>query len=848
MAREKSGWEDAKTLYAQFRSRLGPGLEVWKGESSRSYQTLAGMLANHAYIGQRISRVTSEFPGFRAIAGTLPQLLRKADHPVHIARRLRRWRHGESTPSFGNWILLCIALNKTAAEFVRDYVLSQVEMATEMPDIHLASLLTEDDRDVFGREGELAGMHEKWRLGLNHIVVLWGLPGFGKTALVREWLRRLRRNNYDGAKRLLGFSFRDPTGEKHAAHSTDLIEHGLKEWFHRSPTYRWAEDARHLAQLVSADRSVVILDAIDPLLERLHSGAYKLRFGDPIVEFFQQFLLQAGKCLCIVTARFHPQITSARETLTEFQLQPLGAPDGITLLRTQGLQTASDANLARVVTLLGGSPLFLIQVGSQILQIWGGSVSTWLKRRGAAWPTDHAEILVKVFSEYEASLLGSAEWEVMCILGLFDRAANEELLKLFLRADVIPGLNEHLRGSMPIRSVGWIKITLHRTLFRLGQMALADLVTGSFGQNVIETHSTVRAHFREWLQRRDSQAYEAGLRLLTDYLQEQVLQGVRRGRQYGHASVETYKVYKLFEGFARRLASPEAIFSVFWARCIRSLMQVDLKGARSTLKQMSTVARRIGGPAFKAELQCVSGHIAFHLEADLKKARACFERAVHLARSAPVTGAAPLWATDTLPGAAGPLSLVFQLLGSPGSAKAWANEAIRVARRRDRYSLINAHCYAGWTAQMAGDFYNARRHAIAARRLGKHTTHNWYAGATVLKYWADVKIHRDDRLKDRATQGMRRGIMAWEASGSSLGLPYLKYLLADALCALDEPEEALGEIQEALQLASDKNEAYLIAELQRLRGEAVLEARGDKSLGRKCFNSALIASRRVGSR
>jgi len=94
---------------------------------------------------------------------------------------------------------------------------------------------------------------------------------------------------------------------------------------------------------------------------------------------------------------------------------------------------------------------------------------------------------------------------------------------------------------------------------------------------------------------------------------------------------------------------------------------------------------------------------------------------------------------------------------------------------------------------------------------------------------------------------LRKGIAAWEASGLGFALPLFKTLLAEALGALDEKEDTLEPLAEALAAAENSGERYMEAEIHRLRGEA-LEEQGKPTEGKGALLQALDVARRQKAR
>lgn len=132
--------------------------------------------------------------------------------------------------------------------------------------ITLAKLPT-TGHDLFGREKELKMLDKAWREAQTNIfsLVAWG--GVGKSALVNEWLNGMAKKNYDGAERVYGWSFYSQgTKEEKNVSADPFFDHALR-WFGYSgePIKNQWEKGEKLSELVRAQRTLLILDGLEPL-------------------------------------------------------------------------------------------------------------------------------------------------------------------------------------------------------------------------------------------------------------------------------------------------------------------------------------------------------------------------------------------------------------------------------------------------------------------------------------------------------------------------------------------------------------------------------------------------------
>jgi predicted ATPase len=101
----------------------------------------------------------------------------------------------------------------------------------------------------------------------------------------------------------------------------------------------------------------------------------------------------------------------------------------------------------------------------------------------------------------------------------------------------------------------------------------------------------------------------------------------------------------------------------------------------------------------------------------------------------------------------------------------------------------------------------------------------WWAWGTVLQGWALA-------TKEKSEEGiakMRQGLDAWQSIGAEVARPQMLTLLAHACRRLEQTEEGLSVVRQALTLGDKTGERLCEAELHRLRGELSLQSRQVKA-------------------
>jgi class 3 adenylate cyclase/predicted ATPase len=119
----------------------------------------------------------------------------------------------------------------------------------------------------------------------------------------------------------------------------------------------------------------------------------------------------------------------------------------------------------------------------------------------------------------------------------------------------------------------------------------------------------------------------------------------------------------------------------------------------------------------------------------------------------------------------------------------------------------------------------------------------WKAYDTVVHGWALVQQERAEGV----TQ-MHQGLGAWQALGAEVGRTWSLGMLAEAYGRVGQPEAGLTVLAEALAAVVSTEERFWEVELYRLKGELLLQARGqhggsEDTAAEDCFHHALAIAR-----
>ncbi len=123
------------------------------------------------------------------------------------------------------------------------------------------------EEKLIGREQELALLDLAFAQPHTAIVSLVAWGGVGKTMLVQHWIRRLQREGWFGARRVYAWSFYSQGTKEDRQASEDTFLARALEWFgvQCEPTLSPWDKGRLLADAVARERTLLILDGIEPL-------------------------------------------------------------------------------------------------------------------------------------------------------------------------------------------------------------------------------------------------------------------------------------------------------------------------------------------------------------------------------------------------------------------------------------------------------------------------------------------------------------------------------------------------------------------------------------------------------
>ncbi len=410
------------------------------------------------------------------------------------------------------------------------------------------SRLTHSAELLIGREVELARLDEAWREHAQHVLIIRGIGGEGKTSLVAEWAKRLARRAYDGADYFDWSFYSQGTRDQTTASSDAFIAAALG--------FFGDEEGRALANSPASGRdkaerllfhlrrkpALLVLDGLEPLQHPPGPLAGHLR--DDAMACLLKGLARNNPGLCVVTTREAVATLDdfRASTAPEWELEHLSDDAGADLLRRlfeperpKGVhQLRSTPEERREISrAVRGHALTLRLLGGYIHRALR-DVRRWrevdfaradaLHRTNPRDPAARYGHAFKTMEAYERWLEsggahGARQLAVLRLLGLFDRPADEACLAALRRPPAIAGLTEPL---IHLDEAEWNVV-----LAELEECALVALPKADGSRRGIDAHPLLREYFARRLRERQPEAHRAAHRRLYEHLRATTREGQR---------------------------------------------------------------------------------------------------------------------------------------------------------------------------------------------------------------------------------------------------------------------------------------------------------------------------------
>jgi len=327
---------------------------------------------------------------YALLAGKLlPVLLEPADKlrfPNDLEEQIRKlnWVAFESTRSDQTVETMVTALSLVPE--ASDALRPSAEILAQ-DRIHLPATLLSGSGYLAGRDMEEQLLLSAWQGCApgappdekTNIVIMHALGGAGKTSILRRMVDQLAVAEFPYAAKVLGWSAINQGGSNDLAANTDaffsdaLRTFGIVSDLPNDPVAR----ARLLAKTMRANRTLLLLDGIEPLQEM--PGVKGGRLKDPGLAQLLAELARGHPGLVVMTSRQRlPELAdSAEPSVIDHRLDDLSAGASVELLEHLGCR-GTPAAFRSAVELVGGHALSVTLMGTYLNVVEGGDVSRYL--------------------------------------------------------------------------------------------------------------------------------------------------------------------------------------------------------------------------------------------------------------------------------------------------------------------------------------------------------------------------------------------------------------------------------------------------------------------------------------
>jgi TIR domain/AAA ATPase domain len=313
--------------------------------------------------------------------------------------------------------------------------------------VHISGLPETGYERLVGRGSELTRLDEAWRDDKTNILSLIAEGGAGKSALVNEWLTRLRADGYRGADCVLGWSFYSQGSKERATAADEFLNWALVKLGVKLESTSASAKGEAIAEALMARRALIDLDGVEPLQHGpgLQKGELKDQGLRALLRRFAAAPPRTGHSLIVLTSRL--AVADIQRFKTDaapvVDVERLSDEAGAELLRDNDVWGV-DRDLRAASHDFGGHPLALTLLASLIKETQNGDVRRRDHIRGLLADADDPrhDQARRVMESYEKEWLAGQPvlLAILHCVGLFDRPASGDCLRALRAKPTIPGL------------------------------------------------------------------------------------------------------------------------------------------------------------------------------------------------------------------------------------------------------------------------------------------------------------------------------------------------------------------------------------------------------------------------
>lgn len=381
-------------------------------------------------------------------------------------------------------------------------------------------------RELFGRAQELQQLDDAWDDPHTNVVSLVAWGGVGKSSLVNRWVGQIGKDDYRGAERVYAWSFYKQGTTDRVVSADRFIAEAL-QWFHDpdpklgSP---W-EKGKRLAQLIRRQKTLLLLDGLEPL--QYPSGQVEGKLKDESLLSLLRELAGYNPGLCVISTRLFVNDLESCPNTVRVNVENLAPRAGAELLESLSVK-GCQVELEETSVEFDGHALALTLLGSYLNRFHEGNVK--FRNRVRRLEADrrfggHAQ---RVMTSYETWLQDEAATAltVLSLVGLFDRDADGDALAALRAEPIVPGLNDDPKQRRWWHSM-MCSVGLRRRRMigdddwkdAVGTLRSLNLLAPQqqHQRDTLEAHPLIREHFGERFRQKSPRAWQEGHSRLFDH-------------------------------------------------------------------------------------------------------------------------------------------------------------------------------------------------------------------------------------------------------------------------------------------------------------------------------------------
>ncbi len=313
----------------------------------------------------------------------------------------------------------------------------------------------------------------------------------------------------------------------------------------------------------------------------------------------------------------------------------------------------------------------------------------------------------------------------------------------------------------------------------------------------------------------------------------------------GFGAPEVEQVYGRARELCFLLGEEPGLFPTVWGLCRFYISRAQYAVARPLGEQLLELAQRGESVDQRLEAHRTAGQIHFLL-GELKDARRHLREGIRIYEDQLGKSGGSAMIHDPGVSCLAFVSWTLWHLGFPDRALARAEQALVQARQLTQpYNIAIAYSTLATVHILRGESAAAERQAEEEIALAiREDFAVPLASGQILRGAARVQ-------QGRIRQGLRdlqRGLDAWNATGALANLTFSWSLLADGFHRAGDWRSGLATVDRALEFAEQQGEAFVLAELLRLRGALLFQRDGDREAALESVNEAVRVARSQGAR